>query len=215
MAYSQQACWHKNLLEMRPTGKGYQQSKYTPGLWKHDTQPTEFTLVVDDFGIKYCGSKNAWYLIKALKEHYKISDDWEACKYIGLTLDWDYQEKQVHLLMPRYVEKALKRFGHEKPRKRQDQLHEYVLPPQYGIRSRGGQHTSGWKPRETINSTGTGILPVQCLRGRPNPNNVFECSLKQASTTNGENNCYIPLQEDTVLTWCWQYTVVQATWVKD
>lgn len=59
MAYSQQACWHKNLLEMRPTGKGYQQSKYTPGLWKHDTQPTEFTLVVDDFGIKYCGSKNA------------------------------------------------------------------------------------------------------------------------------------------------------------
>ncbi|KAL7476160.1 hypothetical protein ACHAW6_002040 [Cyclotella cf. meneghiniana] len=34
-------------------------------------------------------------------------------KYIGLTLDWDYKEKQVHLSMLGYVDQALKLFGHE------------------------------------------------------------------------------------------------------
>ena len=48
-------------------------------------------------------------------------------------LDWNYKGRQVHLSMPGYVDKALKRFGHERPRKRQDQLHEHV-PPEYGIK---------------------------------------------------------------------------------
>ena len=30
---------------------GYWQSKLVYGLWKHDTQPIQFTLVVDDFGV--------------------------------------------------------------------------------------------------------------------------------------------------------------------
>jgi hypothetical protein len=31
---------------------GYRQSKTTPGLWKHDTRPISFSLVVDNFGVK-------------------------------------------------------------------------------------------------------------------------------------------------------------------
>jgi hypothetical protein len=31
---------------------GYQQSKVTPDLWKHDWQPISFTFSVDEFGIK-------------------------------------------------------------------------------------------------------------------------------------------------------------------
>ncbi len=50
----------------------------------------QFTLVVDDFGIKYVGNKNALHLIKTLKEHYTISEYWEGKKYMGLTLDWNY-----------------------------------------------------------------------------------------------------------------------------
>ncbi len=30
-----------------------------PGLWKHNTQPIIFTLVVNDFGVKYVGEENA------------------------------------------------------------------------------------------------------------------------------------------------------------
>ena len=31
---------------------------HTPGLWKHVSRPIEFTLVVDDFGVKYVKKKN-------------------------------------------------------------------------------------------------------------------------------------------------------------
>ena len=41
------------LLEERLNKHGYRQSKLVPGLWKHDTRPIQFTLVVDYFGVKY------------------------------------------------------------------------------------------------------------------------------------------------------------------
>jgi len=41
------------LLEQRLNKHGYFQSKLVPGLWKHTTRPISFTLVVDDFGVKY------------------------------------------------------------------------------------------------------------------------------------------------------------------
>jgi hypothetical protein len=37
---------------------------------------------------------------------------WSGRKYISITLDWDYQQGQVHLSMPGYVKKALKQFKH-------------------------------------------------------------------------------------------------------
>ena len=40
----------QELLEQRLNKHGYRQSKLVPGLWKHDTRPIQFTLVVDDFG---------------------------------------------------------------------------------------------------------------------------------------------------------------------
>jgi hypothetical protein len=49
----------QQLLEKRLQQHGYCQSKTTPGLLKHDTQPISFTLVVDDFGVKYVGKENA------------------------------------------------------------------------------------------------------------------------------------------------------------
>lgn len=75
-------------------------------------------MVVDDFGIKYVGKEAAQCLIDVLKENYTISVDQEEKKYMGLTLDWNYDRREVHLTMPGYVEKALKQFGHRKPKKK-------------------------------------------------------------------------------------------------
>ena len=50
------------LLEKRLNKHGYRQSKLVPGLWKHDTRPIQFTLVVDDFGVKYVGEEHAQHL---------------------------------------------------------------------------------------------------------------------------------------------------------
>ena len=40
-------------LEKRLNKHGYQQRKLVPGLCKHKTRPIHFTLVVDNFGVKY------------------------------------------------------------------------------------------------------------------------------------------------------------------
>ena len=101
------------LLEKRLNKHGYHQSKLVPGLWKHDTRPIQFTLVVDDFGVKYVGEEHAKHLKATLEEHYKLTCDWTGRRYIGITLDWDYKRRQVHLSMPNYVAKALKQFQHK------------------------------------------------------------------------------------------------------
>jgi len=121
----------QQLLEERLNQQGYMQDKMVPGLWKHTSRPISFTLCVDDFGVKYVGREHAEHLIEVLQKHYKLTIDWTGSKYIGLDLAWDYDKREVHLSMPGYVAKALKRFDHPTPTKRQDQPHPHI-PPKYG-----------------------------------------------------------------------------------
>ena len=102
------------LLEKRLNKAGYFQSKLVPGLWSHKTRPVTFTLVVDDFGVKYIGKEHALHLKAVIEQHYKCSAEWAGDRYIGITLDWDYTKRQVHLSMPGYKSKALKQFQHHK-----------------------------------------------------------------------------------------------------
>jgi len=76
-----------------------------------------FSLIVDDFGVKYVGKEHADHLIMVQKKNYDISTDEEGTKYCGLMLDWDYKNRQVHISMPGYVEKALQHFKHDHPKK--------------------------------------------------------------------------------------------------
>ena len=43
------------LLEKRLAKQGYHDLPHTPGLFRHETGQVWFTLLVDDFGIKYVG----------------------------------------------------------------------------------------------------------------------------------------------------------------
>ena len=67
----------------------YDPSPSTPGLWRHQTRSIQFSLVVDNFGIKYERQENITHLIDALMTIYKISEDWNGKLYCGLNLDWD------------------------------------------------------------------------------------------------------------------------------
>jgi hypothetical protein len=118
----------QELLEERLRKAGYVQSKITPGYWKHDWRPISFTLVVDDFGVKYVDPTHVHHLIKTLKNDYEIDEDWEGTRYLGLAIDWDYTKREVHLTMPGYIDKALARFNHEAPKKPQHQPHEHTVP---------------------------------------------------------------------------------------
>ena len=79
------------LLEERLNKHGYRQSKLVPGLWKHDTRPIQFTLVVDDFGVKYTQLEDVNHLQTAIEQDYTVTVDWTGKRYIGITLDWDYK----------------------------------------------------------------------------------------------------------------------------
>ena len=109
---------HKALIHhLAPFG--YHTARHTPGLWQHETKDTIFTLVVDDFAIKYTSIDNAQDLLHALKEKYTISEDWEAKLYIGTTLKWDYSKRTVELSMLGYVNADLQRFRHQLKNTRQ------------------------------------------------------------------------------------------------
>ncbi len=68
------------------------------------------------------------HLIRVLKEHYEVEEDWKGTRYPGITMDWDYKNHQVHLSMPEYVERALARFDHPVPPKLQHQPHQHTIP---------------------------------------------------------------------------------------
>ncbi len=60
---------------------GYMQSKTMPGLWLHKTCPIQFSLIVDDFGLKYAGKKNALHLLNTIQKYYKCSCNWDGKRY--------------------------------------------------------------------------------------------------------------------------------------
>ena len=56
--------------------------EHTSGLCKHKARPIQFTLVVDDFGVKYVDKENAKHLLGILKDEYPaVAEDWteEEC----------------------------------------------------------------------------------------------------------------------------------------
>ena len=118
----------QRLLEERLNKDGYFQSKITPGFWTHTSRPISFTLCVDDFGVKYVGEENFRHFQQSLNKHYKTSTDMTGSRYLGLTLDWDYIKREVHLSMLKYVPDALKRFKHPHPKKPQHQPYPHVVP---------------------------------------------------------------------------------------
>ena len=97
---------------------GYYECENTPGLWYHVARPISFTLVVDDFGVKFVGKEHAEHLIASLKSTYqKLTEDWSGSLYCGITLDWDYVGRTVDISMPGYIRKKLQEYMHSIPRR--------------------------------------------------------------------------------------------------
>jgi hypothetical protein len=78
------------LLQQRLSLYGYHPTEHTHGLWKHETRPVWFSIVVDDCGIKYIGRENAELLMISIKKKYAISSNWTGSAYCSLKMDRDY-----------------------------------------------------------------------------------------------------------------------------
>jgi hypothetical protein len=103
------------LLQHNLAKDCYRPTPYTHGLWTHNTRPISFSLVVDDFGVKYVGREHAEHLMACIRKNYNISSNWNGTAYCGLTLDWDYKKRTVDLSMPGYIKVALHKYQHPAP----------------------------------------------------------------------------------------------------
>ena len=64
-----------------------------PGLWKHNTRPIQFTLVVDNFRVKYTQKEDVEHLKFVIEQDYTVTADWTGNQYIGINLNWDYKQQ--------------------------------------------------------------------------------------------------------------------------
>jgi hypothetical protein len=124
----------KKLLKRNLAKDSYRPTQHTHGLWKHDTRPISFSLVVDDFGVKYVGRENAEHLMECIKKNYNISSDWKGSAYCGLTLEWDYKKGTVDLYMPGYIKAGLHKYQQAAPTGPENAPHTWN-PPVYGAKT--------------------------------------------------------------------------------
>jgi hypothetical protein len=122
------------LLQTCMAPFGYFPARHTLGLWLRKTRPISFTLVVDDFTVKYVSKHHAEHLRIALLQTYELTTDWTATVYSGMTLKWDYNKRTCDISMPGYISNVLSKFQHDSPKHPQHTLARYVTPV-YGAKT--------------------------------------------------------------------------------
>ena len=113
-----------NKFKLNLAKFGYEPAPITVGIWRHQTRPLQFSLIVDDFGIEYERQEDITHLLDSIKKIYKISEDWDRKLYCSLNLEWDYYKREVLVSMPNYVTKALHKFQHPTPKRAQYAPHQ-------------------------------------------------------------------------------------------
>ena len=89
----------------------YIQCVNTPCLFINKENGVTFTLVVDDFLIKYKQRSAVDHLFGVLRELYEITTDFSpTLKYVGITLRHNRKKRYIDMSIPGYVKKAMQRF---------------------------------------------------------------------------------------------------------
>jgi hypothetical protein len=123
-----------HLLQKCLAPSGYYPARHIPGLWLHKSWPIAFSLIVDDFAVKYVGKQHADHLRNALLQSYELTTDWEAKVYSGMSLKWDYKNRTCNISMPGYISNVLSKFQYDAPKHPQHTPSRYVTPV-YGAKT--------------------------------------------------------------------------------
>jgi hypothetical protein len=116
------------LLQKRLAPFGYYPARHTPGMWLHKTRPIAFSLIVDNFAVKYVGNQHADHLWEAILRSYELTTVWEGKVYSGMTLKWDYKNRKCDISMPGYISNVLSKFQHDTPKHPQHTPFRHVMP---------------------------------------------------------------------------------------
>ena len=77
---------HNNLVK-HLNKYDYVQAEHIDGVFVHKLWDISFTLVVDNFGIKYTNKDDGNYLISIMRSKYKFKVDFDAKQYIRVLLN--------------------------------------------------------------------------------------------------------------------------------
>ena len=72
---------------------GYYECKFTSGLFTHETRPIQFSLIVDDFAVKWTNKADFDHLLQSLETKYTMTCDVEGKQCVGMHLDWNYEKR--------------------------------------------------------------------------------------------------------------------------
>ena len=83
----------------------------TPMLFRHVSLPISFTLVVDDFAVKYTSPSDLDHLLSCLATKYalKIHRTGYSYSYLGYTIEYDRPNHNMIFSMPTYISNMLKK----------------------------------------------------------------------------------------------------------
>ena len=119
---------------------GYVETR-TPMLFRHISRSITFTLVVDDFAVKYDSPSDLDHLLSCLHTKYalKTHRTGPSYTYLGYTIDYGRPHRTMTLSMPNYIPNLLKKL---RPNGVRPQPSPAVYtPPSYGSRSPQLSHT--------------------------------------------------------------------------
>jgi hypothetical protein len=122
------------LLQKRLAPFGYYPARHTSVLWLHKTRPISFSLIVDDFVVKYAGKHHTDHLRDALLRRYELTTEWEGKVCSRMSLKWDYKNRTCDISMPGYVANILSKFQHDAPKHPQHAPSKYITPV-YGAKN--------------------------------------------------------------------------------
>ena len=150
---------------------GYYPDETSPGIWQHKTRRTRFCLCVDDFGVKYFNQEDADHLLNALRQHYKVSVDYEGKNYCGLQISWNYEKRFVDISMPEYIDRLIHKCQIQAPKHPTFSPYTWTQPS-YGKNSpickTIQQHSGPQRKTEKNHPIHCRVPPVLCASGGPN-----------------------------------------------
>jgi hypothetical protein len=152
MGLKQAGLLANQLLQKRLSCFGYFPVRHTPGMWLHKTSTIVFSLIVDDFAVKYAAKEHAHHLRDAILRSYELTTDWEGNVYSGMTLKWDYKSRTCDISIPDYVANILRKFQHDTPKHPQHTPSRYVMPV-YGAKTQYARKIKHLHLRQSIAST--------------------------------------------------------------
>ena len=76
-------------------------------LFRHNTRPIDFTLVVDDFGIQYSRNEDLDHLTSCLTDMYEVKIEKTGSRFLSFDIDYDMAQRTITMSCPGYLENLL------------------------------------------------------------------------------------------------------------